>query len=123
MGMNSRDNPAEIRIRPRDALIVVDMQNDFMPGGALPVREGDEIVSGVNGVMRKFHDSGMPVILTQDWHPRGHRSFASAYAGRTLSIFTRSPVSGLFSGPTTVSRVPGGRISTAISRHILPRRS
>jgi len=83
MGMNSRDNPAEIRIRPRDALIVVDMQNDFMPGGALPVREGDEIVSGVNGVMRKFHDSGMPVILTQDWHPRGHRSFASAYAGRT----------------------------------------
>ena len=75
--------PGEIRIRPGDALVVVDMQNDFMPGGALPVQEGDAFVSDVNEMMRKFYDSSLPVVLTQDWHPRGHRSFASAHAGRT----------------------------------------
>ena len=60
------------------ALIVIDVQNDFCPGGALAVPEGNAIVPGINALMDDF-DS---VILTQDWHPTGHSSFASGHAGR-----------------------------------------
>jgi nicotinamidase/pyrazinamidase len=60
------------------ALIVIDVQNDFCPGGALAVPEGDRIVSGINALM----DSSDAVILTQDWHPKGHSSFASNHAGK-----------------------------------------
>ncbi len=61
-----------------DALIVIDMQNDFCPGGALAVTGGDEIVAPINALMSEFRT----VILTQDWHPRGHSSFASSHAGQ-----------------------------------------
>lgn len=61
-----------------DALLVIDIQNDFCPGGALAVPDGDTIVSGVNALMAEFDT----VILTQDWHPKGHSSFASAHAGK-----------------------------------------
>ena len=57
------------------ALIVVDVQNDFCPGGALAVAGGDEIVVPINNRMAEFD----AVILTQDWHPAGHSSFASFY--------------------------------------------
>ena len=60
------------------ALIVVDVQNDFCPGGALAVAEGDQIVAGINAMMADFD----AVILTQDWHPAGHSSFASSHAGK-----------------------------------------
>ncbi|WP_299847666.1 bifunctional nicotinamidase/pyrazinamidase [uncultured Roseovarius sp.] len=59
------------------ALIVIDVQNDFCPGGALAVAGGDEIVPGINALMGDFD----AVILTQDWHPAGHSSFASSHAG------------------------------------------
>ena len=59
------------------ALIVIDMQNDFCPGGALAVTGGDDIVDGINALMADFQT----VILTQDWHPRGHSSFASSHPG------------------------------------------
>ena len=62
----------------RNALIVIDVQNDFCPGGALAVPEGDQIVSGINALMPDFD----AVILTQDWHPAGHSSFASSHAGK-----------------------------------------
>jgi nicotinamidase/pyrazinamidase len=62
----------------RDVLIVVDVQNDFCPGGALAVPQGDEIVPVVNYLAGEFAH----VILTQDWHPRGHASFASSHAGK-----------------------------------------
>lgn len=61
-----------------DVLIVVDVQNDFCPGGSLAVPAGDEIVPLVNQLARRFQH----VVLTQDWHPTGHSSFASANAGR-----------------------------------------
>jgi nicotinamidase/pyrazinamidase len=61
---------------PTDALIVVDMQYDFMPGGALAVAEGDVIVPLVNRLAQRFEN----VVLTQDWHPAGHASFASSHA-------------------------------------------
>ena len=57
------------------ALIVIDVQNDFCPGGALAVAGGDEIVSSINEMMAEFG----AVILTQDWHPAGHSSFASGH--------------------------------------------
>jgi len=62
----------------REVLIVVDIQNDFCPNGALAVPEGDAIVPVVNWLAREFAH----VILTQDWHPRGHGSFASSHPGR-----------------------------------------
>jgi len=65
-------------MRPaNEALIVVDVQNDFCPGGALAVTEGDRIVPGINALMHEFQS----VILTQDWHPAGHSSFASSHPG------------------------------------------
>lgn len=60
------------------ALIVIDVQNDFCPGGALAVPEGDLIVPGINALMADFD----AVILTQDWHPKGHSSFASSHVGK-----------------------------------------
>lgn len=61
-----------------DLLLVVDVQNDFCPGGNLAVPGGDAVVPVINGLGRHFAH----VALTQDWHPEGHRSFASAHAGR-----------------------------------------
>ena len=61
------------------ALIVIDVQNDFCPGGALAVPEGDQIVPGINALMDDFDT----VVLTQDWHPAGHSSFASSHDGKS----------------------------------------
>ncbi|QCO56024.1 bifunctional nicotinamidase/pyrazinamidase [Pseudorhodobacter turbinis] len=60
-----------------NALIVIDVQNDFCPGGALAVTEGDAIVAGINEVMEGFG----AVVLTQDWHPVDHSSFADNHQG------------------------------------------
>ena len=60
------------------ALVVVDVQNDFCPGGALGVRDGDAVVPIVNRLVPRFATR----VLTQDWHPAGHRSFASSHPGR-----------------------------------------
>jgi nicotinamidase/pyrazinamidase len=54
----------------QDALIVVDVQNDFCPGGALAVAEGDQVVAVLNRLMREFDDAGAPVVATRDWHPQ-----------------------------------------------------
>jgi nicotinamidase/pyrazinamidase len=59
-------------------LIVVDVQNDFMPGGALAVPQGDEVVPVINRLAARFDN----VVFTQDWHPRGHASFASSHPGK-----------------------------------------
>ena len=59
------------------ALVVIDVQNDFCPGGTLAVAGGNDIVMGINTLMDDFRT----VILTQDWHPRGHSSFASSHPG------------------------------------------
>ena len=65
-------------INGTDVLIVVDVQNDFCPGGALAVPRGDEIVPIVNRLAARFRN----VVLTQDWHPAGHFSFASTHPGK-----------------------------------------
>ena len=64
-----------ISLRATDALLVIDMQLDFLPGGALAVADGDAILPGINALAARFDH----VILTQDWHPGGHISFASTH--------------------------------------------
>lgn len=67
-----------IEITPRDVLVVVDMQYDFLPGGSLAVAGGDEIVPLINTLAKRFTN----VIFTQDWHPADHISFASQHNGK-----------------------------------------
>jgi nicotinamidase/pyrazinamidase len=64
-----------MQLQPTDALLVVDVQNDFMPGGALAIPDGDAIIPLINTLAKKFDH----VILTQDWHPAQHISFASTH--------------------------------------------
>ncbi|NDU99638.1 bifunctional nicotinamidase/pyrazinamidase [Pseudoroseicyclus tamaricis] len=71
----------------QDCLIVIDVQNDFCPGGALAVTGGDEIVPGINALMEEFP----AVVLTQDWHPAGHSSFASQHPGAAPMSLTEMP--------------------------------
>ncbi|PSK88496.1 nicotinamidase/pyrazinamidase [Limimaricola soesokkakensis] len=75
-------------MRPaNEALIVIDMQNDFCPGGALAVAEGDTVVPGINALMDEFR----AVVLTQDWHPVDHLSFASQHEGAAPMSMTEMP--------------------------------
>ena len=64
----------------KKALIVVDVQNDFCPGGSLPVAHGDEVIAPLNKLMKEFLDRGEPVYKTRDWHPPQTNHFA-AYGG------------------------------------------
>jgi nicotinamidase/pyrazinamidase len=87
-----------IHIRPTDALLVIDLQNDFCPaadgvGGALAVSGGDQIVPLINSLGQGFDH----VLLTQDWHPRGHISFASSHPGKQPYEQTEAPY-----GPQTL---------------------
>jgi nicotinamidase/pyrazinamidase len=66
-----------MRITSADVLIVVDVQNDFCPGGALAVADGDAVIEPIHRIARRF-DS---IVLTQDWHPSNHASFASTHPG------------------------------------------
>jgi nicotinamidase/pyrazinamidase len=71
----------------RQALVVIDVQNDFCPGGALAVEGGHTIVPGINALMAEYP----VVILTQDWHPAGHSSFASQHEGKAAFETVRMP--------------------------------
>lgn len=64
-------------MRDGEVLLVIDVQNDFCPGGRLAVSKGDEVVPVINRLARQFRH----VVLTQDWHPEGHLSFASSHPG------------------------------------------
>jgi nicotinamidase/pyrazinamidase len=66
-----------MRIQPDDLLLIIDVQNDFCPGGALAVADGDAVVPVINRLAERFDH----VVLTQDWHPRGHSSFATSHRG------------------------------------------
>lgn len=62
---------AKLPISPEDALVIVDVQNDFLPGGALAVPEGDQVIDPINRIIDQFR----LVVATQDWHPVDHKSF------------------------------------------------
>ena len=67
-----------MQITKQDALLVIDVQNDFCPGGALAVADGDAVIDVIHRVASKFE----LIVLTQDWHPAGHASFACAHPGK-----------------------------------------
>lgn len=68
---------ARLKVLPADALIVVDMQNDFMPGGALPVPNALTIIPSVNRYVELFEEKKATIVFTRDWHPEDHISFRS----------------------------------------------
>jgi nicotinamidase/pyrazinamidase len=71
-------NGTAIAPTAQDVLIVVDVQYDFLPGGSLAVPDGDAVIAPINRLAKAFPH----MVLTQDWHPKGHLSFASSHAGR-----------------------------------------
>src|SRR5882672_3625638 len=77
-GLTSFVRAAPMKPGADSALIVVDVQNCFVPGGTLPVNKGDEVVPIINGLAKKFEN----VVITQDWHTPGHTSFASSHPGK-----------------------------------------
>lgn len=68
----------QLRLRRGDALIVVDVQQDFLPGGSLPVPDGNAVVEPLNAYISAFDARDLPIVFTRDWHPPDHCSFASA---------------------------------------------
>lgn len=94
-----------------NALLLIDIQNDFLPGGSLAVAGGDQIIPVVNAVQQKFER----VVATQDWHPQSHKSFASAHRGK--NVFEQVELAGL---PQTlwpdhcVQGTPGAELSPAV---------
>jgi len=92
------------RRRPDDALLIIDLQNDFCPGGSLAVAGGDAIVPVVNRLAQAFEH----VLLTQDWHPAGHASFASQHPGKQPFETTAMPYGEQTLWPDhCVQRTPG----------------
>jgi nicotinamidase/pyrazinamidase len=69
---------SELQTTPQDVLLVIDVQNDFCPGGALAVPGGDAVIAPIHRSAARFEH----IVLTQDWHPAGHSSFASAHPGK-----------------------------------------
>jgi hypothetical protein len=67
--------PQHLTLGPGDALIVVDVQNDFLPGGTLAVPQGDEVIPVLNEYIAMFEEEKLPIIATRDWHPENHCSF------------------------------------------------
>ncbi|SDY37619.1 isochorismatase family protein [Nitrosomonas sp. Nm33] len=65
----------EVRLGGGDALVIIDMQNDFLPGGSLAVPMADTIIPVINRYLKLFHEHGLPVFATRDWHPPDHCSF------------------------------------------------
>lgn len=96
----------------RDAvLLVMDVQNDFLPGGALAVPRGDEVIDVINRLGRRFPN----VLLTQDWHPAGHVSFASSHAGRKLFETIELPYGPQVLWPDhCVQGAPGAQLAAAL---------
>lgn len=76
--MEGVEDDRVMQLGPEDVLIVVDVQNDFCPGGALAVPEGDAVIEPIHRMAAKFEH----VVLTQDWHPAHHASFAAAHPGK-----------------------------------------
>lgn len=70
-------NDTDLSPQAGDALLVVDVQNDFLPGGSLAVRHGDDVIAPLNGYGEIFHRRGLPIFASRDWHPANHISFTA----------------------------------------------
>jgi nicotinamidase/pyrazinamidase len=98
----------------RDALIVIDVQNDFCPGGSLAVAEGDQIITRINGLMSEFPT----VVLTQDWHPADHSSFAANHPGADAFSVVQMPYGPQVLWPVhCVQGTTGAEFHAALATH------
>lgn len=106
----------KMKVEKNSALLIVDMQNDFLPGGALAVEGGDEIIGGINDIANKFHDLDYPVVYSQDWHPEDHMSFASQYEDKQPGDLIESDVLGPVLWPDhCVQNTQGAEITEKIN--------
>lgn len=71
----SQTNLNDLHLKTGDALVIVDVQNDFLPEGSLPVPKGDEVIPVINQYLALFKEKALPVFATRDWHPKDHCSF------------------------------------------------
>lgn len=100
-----------VTLSETDVLIVVDVQNCFLPGGSLAVRDGDAVVPVINGLASRFKN----VVLTQDWHTPGHASFASAHPGKKPFETVAMPYGEQVLWPDhCVQGTPGAALSPAL---------
>ncbi len=72
---NKRKNTDKIELGKGDVLVIIDVQNDFLPGGSLAVPEGEQVIPVLNGYIDRFNNRQLPVLATRDWHPPDHCSF------------------------------------------------
>jgi nicotinamidase/pyrazinamidase len=93
---------ASIKIDDASALLVIDVQNCFLPGGSLAVKDGDQVVPIINRLAKGFTN----VVMTQDWHTAGHVSFASSHSGKKPFETVDLPYGNRCCGPITACRAP-----------------
>ena len=86
--VNASENKLPLNIgMDTDVLLVIDVQNDFCPGGSLGVKDGDKIIKNINSIQDKFNN----VVLTQDWHPKNHSSFVTEYKDKEVFSTVKMP--------------------------------
>ncbi len=99
-----------------NALIVVDVQNDFLPGGALAVPKGDQVIGPINAMMDCFE----LIVATQDWHPAGHGSFASSNPGiRVGEVGTLGGMPQVMWPDHCIENTRGAALATTLRQHPL----
>ena len=97
----------------KNALIIVDIQNDFLPGGSLAVRDGDKVIPVINAVQKVF----ALVVATQDWHPVGHASFASSHPGKKPGdVIELGGLSQVLWPDHCVQRTPGAALADKLEK-------
>lgn len=103
------------------ALLIIDVQNDFCPGGALAVAQGDEVIAPINALAEKFAAQGLPIVATQDWHPASHVSFASAHPGCAIGqvVPTSSGIDQMLWPDHCVQDTPGAELHPALASGLL----
>lgn len=96
------------------ALVIIDVQNDFLPGGSLAVKDGDQVIAVANEAAQRF---GL-VVATQDWHPPGHKSFASSNGKRIGEVTTLDGLPQVMWPDHCVQQTPGAELAATLTKKI-----